>query len=131
MKTEADNKTCPSSTCKEGALLLGVVQGDNTVALLTGTPLTVDKAFAEKLKEEGDAEKRFRFANKCVQTGCKQWTGDSCGVISRLHEMNERIEADAQLRLCNIRPTCRWFAQEGGSACTICTYVVTNNLEEV
>lgn len=124
------NQLCPSSSCQKGATLLGVVQNDKTVTLLN-MPLTIDKAFVDKTKEAGSPEKRFRFANKCVKNGCKQWTGSACGVIDLLAKINTNIEEnDAPLKPCMIRDRCRWFKQEGKKACTICTFVVTNNMEE-
>lgn len=128
MSQEA-NKLCPSSTATEGALLLGLVQGDKSVALLQ-TPLPIDQAFIDKAKPLGSLEKRFRFANKCIKSGCKQWTGSRCGVIQTLAEINKNIVMENDLKPCLIRPRCRWFSEEGKSACTICTFVVTNNMEE-
>jgi len=34
------------------------------------------------------------------------------------------------IKPCEIRNDCRWFNQEGSKACTICTFVITNNVEE-
>jgi hypothetical protein len=121
-----DNKLCPSSSCREGAVLLGVVEAEGRVGLLEFL-LPVDSAFVEKVQAQGEPEKRFRFAAKCVKSGCKQWDGGSCRVIGQLSEVNARVERDEVLKPCIIRPSCRWFYQEGAAACTICTYVVTDN----
>jgi len=127
-----NNKTCPSSTCREGSLLLGVVQNDQTVTMLN-LPLKVDWNFTEKVKAGGDPEKRFRFANKCVKSACRQWEGGSCGVMNSLAAANKHLDeyiAAAGLKPCFIRYSCRWFHQEGAKACTICTFVITNNMQE-
>jgi len=127
--SETENKLCPSAPCTEGALLLGVVQGDKTVALLN-TTLKVDSEFVQTAKQIGSPEKRFRFANKCVKSGCKQWTGERCGVMDILIEANQNVELDDDLKPCIIREQCRWYSQAGPRACGLCTFVVTNNMEE-
>ena len=132
MKTEtSENKLCPSSTAHEGAVLLGVVQGDHTVALLNAG-LLADASFIAKVEEEGHPEKRFRFADKCVKSGCKQWTGTKCGVIKELAEYNPHLDGmDHSIPECIIRHRCRWFSQEGNKACMICPYVITDNLADI
>lgn len=112
-----------------GVMLLGIVQGDNSVALL-GTPLEVDEKFVARALETGDAEGRFRFANTCAKSGCKQWDGHQCGVIHTLTEINNSLPASETLKPCSIRERCRWYHQEGRLACDICTYVVTDSMED-
>jgi hypothetical protein len=126
---DTENKLCPSSTCREGSLLLGVVMPDKTVSILN-TPLRTDKAFIDKVQAQGEPEKRFRFANKCAKSGCRQWDGSSCGVMNTLAAANRQLEEETVLRPCFIRDSCRWFHQEGKTACAICPFVITNNMEE-
>src|SRR6478609_388944 len=109
MNEQASN-LCPSSVGAKGAWLLGLVQGDNTVALLQN-PLEIDQAFIDTAKESGPLEKRFRFANKCVKSGCRQWTGSRCGVIDVLVEANPNLETYNTLKPCAIRNQCRWYSQ--------------------
>jgi hypothetical protein len=59
---------------------------------LLETPLKLDDEFIHSELELGEPERRFRFSDKCVKAGCKQWTGDSCGVIKELSSMNPSIE---------------------------------------
>lgn len=126
-----DDKLCPSSTCHEGAIILGVVQGDQKVALLNAG-LVADVSFVEKANEIGRPEKRFRFADKCIQCGCKQWTGKECGVIKEFSDANQHLTIDNyELPHCVIRTQCRWYSQEGAKACIICPYVVTDNLDQI
>jgi hypothetical protein len=122
-------KLCPSAACSTSGSLLGVVQGDRTVALLD-TPVKISEAFIEKAREQGEPEKRFRFVDKCIKSGCGQWTGKSCGIINELAESNPSIKSDnEELPPCFIRRTCRWFSQEGGKACKICLFVVTQSAD--
>jgi hypothetical protein len=131
MKAGSENKLCPSSTCHSGALLLGVVNGDQKVSLLT-TPIPVNDEFVETVNAAGDPEKRFRFASKCAKNGCAQWTGSSCGIMDELAAANHLLEViNEQLPNCAIRPTCRWYSQDGAMACMICPYVVTQSEKPV
>jgi hypothetical protein len=74
---------CPSSKAQPGAQLLGVRQDDGTVAILP-QPLRIDEAFVETANAVAPAEQRFRFTNKCVESGCMQWTGTRCGVADKV-----------------------------------------------
>ena len=125
MASNIENKMCPSATCHSGALLLGVVQGDNTVALLP-EPMTVTDEFVERAFAAGEPEKRLRFAGKCAKGGCSQWNGTRCGVIdTALNYMHAAID-NTPLPDCAIRPQCRWYSQTGADACKVCPYVVTD-----
>ncbi|MFZ1527573.1 MAG: hypothetical protein WAT19_02405 [Ferruginibacter sp.] len=123
-----DDKLCPSTTCHEGAVILGVVQGNETVALLNAG-LIADQDFVKKVKEQGSPEKRFRFADTCRKCGCRQWTGSECGVIKEFSEANIHLNGNEhELPNCIIRPRCRWYSQEGANACQICPFVITDNI---
>jgi hypothetical protein len=150
---------CPSSRAKPGSELIGVRQDDGTVAILP-QPLPVDEVFLRIAAEHALApEQRFRFTNKCVESGCSQWTGSRCGVIDQaltmmenavgknvtpkreavatmqaVEEMGTRKNAVSEmpaesLPACGIRPTCRWYHQSGAAACAACTIVITRTTE--
>ena len=113
------------STCSPGALLLGVIQADGTVAFLPQQRVVDD--FLVKLAHEGRApEKRFRFADTCVKSGCQQWGNGRCGVIDRILAANSTYPASAELPACSIRSDCRWHLQWGKQACGICPLVITD-----
>ena len=121
---ETQNKTCPSSLGQVGSNLLGVVNANGTVGFFTD-PVEVTQEFIDDAGDFDNLERRFRFSNKCVQSGCKQWTGTECGVIKAVLALDS-IPAKKDLPACNIRSTCRWFSQEGAVACNGCRYVITN-----
>lgn len=126
VQQEGANLICPSAPCKEGALLLGVVQSDGCVGFIP-QPLRITQEFIDKARRGRPPEKRFRFANQCAKSGCKQWTGDRCGVIDRVLDFSSAIETNAELPECAIRASCRWHQQHGGSACMVCPNVVTDS----
>ena len=121
---------CPSSRLQEGALLLGIVLEDGTVAF-TKDRIPVDEAFVQNATAVGSrpAESRFRFSSPCAKGACRQWTGSRCGVIdlvlSDARAQNHQSPADASLPSCAIRSDCRWFNQNGAEACEVCVFVVT------
>jgi len=123
------NKTCPSAVGQVGSNLLGVVNPNGTVGFF-GAPIEITPEFLEDAGDSESLERRFRFSSKCVQSGCKQWTGKECGVIKAVLAL-ETIPANNDLPDCSIRKTCRWFSQEGAAACNGCRYVVTNISEPV
>ncbi len=120
---------CPSAICKEGAQIIGIANSQGMVDIIA-KPLPVTAEFVEVAKQGRAAEKRFRFSNTCVEKGCHQWTGKSCGVIEKIVGQLEEIESKIQLPKCGIRKDCRWYKQEGANACHICPYVITDNMEE-
>lgn len=124
------SKLCPSHRCKPGSQLLGVRQDDGTVAILP-QPLPVTEDFIKTVSgHELPPERRFRFTNKCVESGCSQWTGKGCGVVERMVDYLDKVPALAALPPCAIRTSCRWFSQRGGDACALCSYVITEIAEE-
>ncbi|MDG6106447.1 hypothetical protein Daura_27190 [Dactylosporangium aurantiacum] len=119
-------RTCPSSSCTPGNLLLGIVRPDGTMAQLR-PPLEVDETFVRRA-QAGDRvpEARMRFAGPCVTSRCRQWTGERCGVADLIADRAAALpDPDAAgLAPCAIRATCRWWAQRGADACRICPAVV-------
>lgn len=121
----ADDRACPSTPLSHASVLLGVVGTDGRVHY-ANPALPVDDGFRRAVGETGDAERRFRFAGRCLEGACQQWTGTQCGVIdSLLAQVDDDL--GTQLRPCPIRRDCRWFAQRGADACRVCTWVVTDS----
>lgn len=122
------NKLCPSSKCQPGSQLLGIVKEDGHVALLQQT-IPIDETFVQVAAQGPKAEMRFRFANKCIKSGCKQWTGEKCGVVDQVLQHFNKAIAEATLPECSIRPQCRWYHQSGAEACKVCPFVITDITE--
>ena len=116
---------CPSARAEEGALLLGVVGPGQSVRMLT-EPEPLTSELIEAVAAVGEPEKHFRFANRCVKSGCNQWQGGRCGVIDVFMAVNQHIAAATVLPDCAIRSQCRWHQQAGPSACTVCPFIVTD-----
>lgn len=127
----SDEKTCPSARCEPGAILLGIV-GSGGVVGYVRPQIEVDEAFVVAAARGRSPEKRFRFASRCVEAQCAQWTGTRCGVIDQVLETQEREELPTadELPACTIRRDCRWYAQSGPRACSVCPFIVTDTLPD-
>jgi hypothetical protein len=121
---------CPSHRCKPGSQILGVRQEDGSIAILPQT-LPVDEDFVAKTKDHPvPAERRFRFTNKCVESGCKQWNGKGCGVVERVMDYLDVVPSASLISNCPLRKSCRWFFQRGENACKVCPLIPTEIAEE-
>jgi hypothetical protein len=119
-----EQKKCPSATMEVGASLLGIVNSQGEVDFLANEIL-INDAFIESAKQGRTPEQRFRFSNKCIESGCKQWTGTRCAVVDNVLNDIEGKYWKENLPNCSIRSNCRWFDQSGADACKVCTYVTT------
>lgn len=128
-ESQARDRLCPSARCEEGAILIGIV-GENGVVGYITPQMKVDSDFVHQAHMGRVPEKRFRFSQPCIESGCRQWTGSRCGVIDRVLKVAEEANATdastAALPKCSIRPRCRWFAQVGSRACAVCPLVITD-----
>jgi len=118
---------CPSATPEiEGAVLFGVVsriEGRAHVDWLeTTTPVT-----PEILALTGDTPptKVLRIAAKCQEAFCAHFDGEECQLVGRLVAALPPV-ADERFP-CAIRGDCRWFWQEGLSACERCSQISTHD----
>lgn len=64
----------------------------------------------------------FRFAGRCMGNACPQFDGKNCEVAKRVLTDYEAV-VDT-LPVCRLRPTCRWWHQEGKAACLRCPQVI-------
>src|SRR6218665_2977913 len=121
------DKACPSATCETGAAVIGIVNQEGFISLLP-QKIDVTDEFVAIAHQGNIPEKRFRFSNKCVESGCRQWDGSRCTVIDRVLNMNQAFENFNHLPACSIRKNCRWYYQSGQKACTVCPFIITDNV---
>ncbi len=119
---------CPSATNSSGASLFGVVNVHGVVSFLP-EKVELTEELIELGNQSGSAESKFRYTSKCVESGCNQWTGSACGVIHQLKDL-DLSEMEQKVQRCPIKQECRWFFQEGISACKICPLFVADFLEK-
>ncbi len=125
--TDPDDEqlVCPSAPAQPGTLLLAVLGSDGRLAHLS-PPIPIDERFVEAASRRGQPEARMRFAAPCQREGCAQWTGSTCGVIEQVLATGAHEDQPARLPRCAIRSACRWYRQEGGTACRACPLILTS-----
>jgi len=121
---------CPSAQCQGGAILLGIILPDRTVAY-ADRRLRIDAHQAQQMHLHAVApEKSFRFSSPCAQSGCRRWREGGCA--GKCGALEDALSAPllkslrSALPECAIRSQCRWFQQSGAKACGLCRYVATD-----
>lgn len=108
----------------KGARVFGVLSGTpedpRTAYLAPG--VTIDSSVTDRLAVL-EPTRVFRFAAKCEESRCAHFAGNRCSLADRIVGQLPAV-VDA-LPDCQIRGTCRWFAEQRGAACLRCPQVVT------
>lgn len=125
---DQDGLLCPSSQPDvESAAIFAVIGGtvDEPVAAYLDEVQPVTQELID-LVAPADPTEVFRFAGPCATTGCQHFDGDACTLAARTVELIAPAAIDG-LPPCRIRPRCRWFREQGRSACQRCPLIVTKN----
>jgi hypothetical protein len=69
----------------------------------------------------------LRIAAPCMHGACAHFEGGACALAGRVARMLGPVVS--ALPRCAIRPSCRWFREQGPAACVRCPQVVTNSYE--
>jgi len=120
-----ENILCPSAQCKDGSVLLGIVRKDGHISFVN-EKVIIDEEFVKISNLGRRPEKRFRFADHCIKSGCKYWLKDRCMVIDNIIDIFATDVKSSDLPDCSIRSQCRWFKQHGNKACTVCPEIITD-----
>ncbi len=129
MKNIISEKTtlCPSArTDWEDSKIFGIVNGTVELPQVTyledSLPITEDLI---KQIEPVTPTEVFRIAAKCAHNNCQHFDGTNCLLARRVVANLPTVSED--LPPCSIRSSCRWWKQEGKSACMRCPQVITDN----
>jgi hypothetical protein len=115
---------CPSAPATNDGYVFGVVGGaEDTprVAYLT-TPQKITEPLLD-LSSPIEPTEVFRIAAPCAKTRCQHFDGTNCALATRI--VTQLPAVVRRLPHCRVRPSCRWWHQEGQSACFRCPQVVT------
>lgn len=116
---------CPSAQPGlEGAFAFGVMGGtadERRVGYLAGRVPITDELLA--LSGPVRPTEVFRFAAPCAGSACKHYDGHDCQLATKLVQLTPPVTK--ALPACAVRPDCRWWRQEGKSACMVCPAVKT------
>jgi len=117
---------CPSAQPDmEDARVFGVLidtpdAGMRVGYLTEAQPITPDIVAASQPAKPAEV---LRVAARCMGSGCVHFDGSDCKIAARIISMLDPVVSG--LPHCVIRPTCRWFRQEGRAACLRCPQVIT------
>ncbi len=118
---------CPSAQPDtDDAVLFGIVEGD--VLAPQVTYLSQPQSITDKTNQISNPVKpteMFRIAASCETQKCQHFDGANCRLAMRIVDRLPKV-VDT-LPVCAIRSSCRWWQQEGKSACLRCPQVATEN----
>lgn len=119
---------CPSAQPEmAGSVVFGVVGGAVNAPrvgyLAEALPVT-DELLA--LAGPAHPNQVFRIGAPCATSACMHFSANRCNLATRVAE-ELPVVADT-LPACRLRPSCRWWQQEGVAACRRCPQVVTGRL---
>jgi hypothetical protein len=120
---------CPSAQPEiQGSVAFGIVGGsaENPRVAWIERPVPVTSDLLA-LASPIDPTRVFRIAAPCQEKACCHFDGTDCRLATNLVQLLPAVIET--LPPCQIRPDCRWFRQEGGSACRVCPQVVTYCVE--
>jgi hypothetical protein len=118
---------CPSAQPDmTDAKVFGVQTGNPKDGLRVGYLTEAHPVTPEILAASGNVlpTQVLRVAAPCMGSGCKHFDGGRCQLAARVASMLDPVVSG--LPPCAIRPTCRWFRQEGRAACIRCPQIVTD-----
>jgi len=110
----------------QGAVAIGVVDhtADAPQVAYLERPLQVTAELLEMAQPLKPTE-IFRFVAPCQTDACSHWNGSECELAMRVVQLIPA--ASLSLPRCHIRTRCRWYTQEGRTACERCPNIVTQN----
>jgi hypothetical protein len=118
---------CPSAQPdSKASRIYGVMTGPadhRRVGYLTETIKPTPELLA--LSGEAKPTQLFRIAAPCMNGACRHFNG-ACTLAQRIVDMAP-VVVDG-LPECQIRPTCRWYLQEGAKACVRCPQIMTDKV---
>jgi hypothetical protein len=118
-------KVCPSAQpTDDGSVVIGIVGRQDAAPQVSNLSKPVPlQSVAYLIPDSIPATEVLRFAAPCAERRCAHFSDDRCTlasrIVARLPAVLDRV------RSCAIRPSCRWWHQEGAAACHRCPQIIT------
>ncbi len=125
MDYRAGKLDCPSAhPAAVGVKVFGVVLGGRGERRVSYLDRQVDLTEELSAAASGvELTRIFRFSGKCIESKCKQFDGERCGLGDKISSTITKVTKS--LPRCTIRATCRWFSENGRESCFRCPSIVT------
>lgn len=118
---------CPSArTESENSTVFGIVAGTADkpeVTYLKQTQTVTEETFI--IADSVTPTEIFRISGTCAESSCQHFDGRNCRLVERIVDRLPTVSEE--LPPCQIRRDCRWWNQEGKSACMRCPQIVTDH----
>ncbi len=124
-RTKIDVAMCPAASAEFASTVLGFrTVGCETVKFLDA-PIDYPDTLRASMTDE-EIESRMRMAGRCVKGACPHWMG-SCALGHVVAEVGVNIPTKQQ---CTISRNCRWYLENGSSACGPCSGILNISMKE-
>jgi len=125
-RTKIDRAMCPAASAEFASTVLGFrTVGCETVKFLDA-PIEYPDTLRASMTDE-EIEARMRMAGRCVKGACPHWMG-SCALGHVVAEVGVNVPTKQQCTICT---DCRWYLENGSSACGPCSGILNISMEEV
>lgn len=121
--------SCPSAQADQaGSAVIGVVKYQDGASLVSILPEPAPLgSVAHLIPNSVPVNEVLRLAGPCAESRCSHFRDSRCTLASRI--VARLPEVTDWLSKCAIRPSCRWWRQEGPAACFRCPGIVTEPFE--
>lgn len=123
--TNANLSRCPSAQPDwADSVVFGIISGtveEPRLIHLTKTQPVTEELLS--LSQPVNPTEIFRFAAPCAGDNCQHFDGSTCHLVTKVVQILPAVVEE--LSPCRVRPTCRWWQQEGKAACMSCPQIVT------
>jgi hypothetical protein len=135
---EAAFASCPSARPDApGAMVFAVIGSGDPADGDAGGPPRV--AYLQRparptaglldLAAPADPTTILRFAGRCAESRCRHFAAARCALGERLIDLLPAVSDT--LPQCALRPTCRWWREQGAAACHRCPQVISPSFAPV
>lgn len=122
---ENGGMTCPSYPPEPGNQILAKIDPHTGISNFGET---IRLGESNEVLNPAPPVEHFRYCGPCRTHGCAHWTGASCRLAESVSRV--RIPIRTEVPDCSIRASCRWYAENGFTACSGCGWIEYRAISE-